>query len=230
MCHKRLPVISLHVFAPRPVNPFVTRLVGGVCLLAVSAAAPDTMDILKGIENRYNRARTVEVLFQQTYSAPRRGPKTEAGQLFLRKPGRMRWQYTAPAGKLFVSDGKYFYLYTPSANRVERTKVKESDDMRAPLAFLLGRLDFQRDFRKFITRQRGSDLSITAEPRSDSAPFTQVEFRVGPAFEIRELEVTGLDNSVMLYRFENEKLNPPLSDKLFRFQPPPGAEIVEEAQ
>lgn len=187
------------------------------------------MDILKGVENRYNRAQTVEVLFQQTYTAPRRGPKTEAGQLFLRKPGRMRWQYTVPAGKLFVSDGKYFYLYTPSANRVERTKVKESDDMRAPLAFLLGRLDFRRDFGKFITRQRGSDLSITAEPRSDRAPFTQVEFRVGPAFEIRELEVTGQDNSVMLYRFENEKLNPPLSDKLFRFQPPPGAEIVEEA-
>jgi outer membrane lipoprotein carrier protein len=210
----------------------VTGLIGGVCLLAVSAgaAAPDTMEILKRIENRYNRAQTVEVLFQQTYTAPRRGPKTESGQLFLRKPGRMRWQYTSPPGKLFISDGKYFYLYTPSSNRVERTKVKESEDMRAPLAFLLGKLDFQRDFRKFITRQRGSDLSITAEPRSDRAPFTQVEFRVGSAFEIRELEVTGLDNSVMLYRFENEKLNPPLSDRLFRFQPPPGAEVVEETQ
>jgi len=224
-------VISLHAGPAPRVKSFVTRFVSAVCLLAVSAwaAAPDLMDILKGVENRYNRAQTVEVLFQQTYTAPRRGAKTESGQLFLRKPGRMRWQYTTPPGKLFVSDGKYIYLYTPAANRVERSKVKETDDMRAPLAFLLGKLDFHRDFKRFITRQRGSDFSITAEPRSGRAPFSQVEFRVGPAFEIRELEVTGQDNSVMQFRFENEKLNPPLSDKLFRFQPPPGAEMVDEA-
>jgi outer membrane lipoprotein carrier protein len=187
------------------------------------------MDVLKGVENRYNRASTVEVLFQQTYTASKRAAKTESGQLFLRKPGRMRWQYTSPAGKLFISDGKYIYLYTPNSNRVERSRVKESEDMRAPLGFLLGKLDFQRDFKRFISRQHGPDLSIVAEPRSDRAPFTQVEFRVGPAFEIRELEVTGQDNSVMQFRFENEKLNPPLADTLFKFKAPPGAEIVEEA-
>jgi len=106
------------------------------------------MDVLRGVEHRYNRAQTVEVLFEQTFTAPRRGPKTERGELFLRKPGRMRWQYTTPAGKLFVSDGKYIYLYTPGTQRVERSKVKETDDMRAPLAFLLGKLDFQRDFKR----------------------------------------------------------------------------------
>jgi len=228
---RTVPPFPFHAWPLRRVNSFVTRLLCGVCLLAVSAeaAAPDLLDVLKGVETRYNRAQTVEVLFQQTYTAPRRVAKTESGQLFLRKPGRMRWQYTTPPGKLFVSDGKYIYLYTPASNRVERSKVKETDDMRAPLAFLLGKLDFHRDFKRFLTRQRGSDLSIAAEPRSDRAPFSQVEFRVGPAFEIRELEVTGQDSSVTLFRFENEKLNSPLNDKLFRFQPPPGAEVVDEA-
>ncbi len=188
------------------------------------------METLKGVENRYNRAQTLEVSFQQTYTAARRGAKTESGQLFLRKPGRMRWQYTDPAGKLFISDGKYIYLYTAASNRVERTKVKESDDMRAPLAFLLGRVDFERDFKKFVLRQRGSDWVIAAEPKSDKAPFQQVEFRVGPAFEIRELEVTGEDNSVMRFLFDNEKLNPPLKEALFRFTAPQGAEVVDEAQ
>jgi outer membrane lipoprotein carrier protein len=208
----------------------VIRLIAALSLLAGLnwAAAPDVMDVLKGVELRYNRAQTVDVLFEQTFTAPRRGPKTERGELFLRKPGRMRWQYTAPAGKLFVSDGKYIYLYTPSTRRVERSKVKESDDMRAPLAFLLGRLDFQRDFKRFVSRPRGEDLSIAAEPRSDRAPFTQVEFLVSPAFEIRALEITGQDNSVMQFRFRDEKLNPALGDKLFRFEAPAGAETVEE--
>jgi len=82
----------------------------------------------------------------------------------------MRWQYTTPAGKLFVSDGKYIYLYTPGTQRVERSKVKETDDMRAPLAFLLGKLDFQRDFKRFVSRPRGPDFLIAAEPRSDARP------------------------------------------------------------
>lgn len=197
---------------------------------ARAATSPDLADILKGVESRYNGARTLEVQFQQTYDVPRRGPKTEAGTLFLRKPGRMRWQYTDPAGKLFISDGKFIWLYVPAGNRVERSKVKESEDMRAPLAFLLGRVDFNRDFKRFVTRAKEGDTWITAEPRSDRAPYTQVQFRVGPAYEIRELEVIGQDNSTMSFRFANEKLNPRLGENLFRFQPPPGAQVMEEGQ
>ncbi len=204
----------------------------GVCLLAVSARAgtPEISEILTGVENRYNRARTLELTFEQTYDAPRRAAKTESGELFLRKPGRMRWQYAVPQGKLFISDGKYVYLYTPATNRVERSKVKESDDLRAPLAFLLGKLDFRRDFKRFVLRQNGDALSVIAEPKSENAPFTQVEFRVGPEYEIRELEIIGQDNSIMQFRFENEKLNPPLKESLFRFTIPVGAELVEGEQ
>jgi len=219
-------------FGVLPRQSFVTRLAIGVCLLAVSAWArtPELSEILKGVENRYNRARTLELSFEQTYDAPRRAARTESGQLFLRKPGLMRWQYNVPKGKLFISDGKYVYLYTPAANRVERSKVKESEDLRAPLAFLLGKLDFQRDFKRFVMRQDGEALSIIAEPKSDNATFTQVEFRVGPEFEIRELEIIGQDNSIMQFRFENEKLNPPLREALFKFSVPADAEVVEREQ
>jgi outer membrane lipoprotein carrier protein len=211
---------------------YVTRIVLGACLLAVcaSAAGPDLTSILHGVENRYNRARTLEVRFEQTYDAPGRGPKTESGVLFLRKPGRMRWQYDNPSGKLFLSDGKFTFLYTPANHRVERTKVKESDDTRAPLAFLLGKLDFERDFKRFVTRPQGPDLWITAEPSSDKAPFTKVEFLVGPSFEIRKVIVAGEGGSATGFSFNQEKLNPQLSDRLFQFQSPAGAEIVEEAE
>jgi outer membrane lipoprotein carrier protein len=200
------------------------------CLVFVAAAegaGPDVAGLLRGVENRYNRATTLTVRFEQTYEAPRRGPRTEAGLLYLRKPGRMRWQYSEPAGKLFISDGRMIYLYTPANNRVERSKMKQSEDMRAPLAFLLGKLDFWRDFRRFVSRQEGADTWIIAEPSSARAPFTRVEFRVAPSFEIRQLIVAGDGGSRMEFRFDQEQLNPPLQDSLFRFQPPLGAEIVE---
>lgn len=208
------------------VSKWVLRAIPAVCLVTLAAAGQDVTQVLKSIERRYNNARTLAVRFEQTFVAQKRR-RTERGELFLRKPGRMRWQYASPAGKLFVSDGKHFYLYTPDNNRVERTPVKESDDWRAPLAFLLGKLDFQRDFKRFLSRPEGADTWIVAEPRSDRLAYAQVGFLVNTAFEIKRLEVTGQDQSVMEYRFEGERLNPPLEESLFRFQTPPGAEVVD---
>ncbi len=206
------------------VNLDVTWFLVSLCLMG--AAGVDTTELLKGVEARYNRAQTVQVLFEQTFTAQNRPQRTEAGELFLRKPGRMRWQYTSPKGKLFVSDGKEMYLYTPATNRVEKMKVKESDDLRAPLGFLLGKLDFWRDFQKFTSRPEAEDVRIIGEPKSDRSPYSQVEFVVTPAREIRYLKITGQDRSVMEFRFSKEKLNPPLADALFRFEIPPGAEVV----
>jgi outer membrane lipoprotein carrier protein len=197
---------------------------------AAASASPDLAAILKGVEDRYNRAQTLDVHFEQTYEAPQRAPKTESGELFLRKPGRMHWRYSQPAGKLFVSDGKYVYLYTPANNRVERTKVKESDDMRAPLAFLLGKLNFERDFKRFTYHSGEGGTWVAGEPRSAKAPFTKVEFLVSPSYEIRQLIVAEEGGSSMEFHFDQEKVNPTLAASLFRFQPPPGAEVVEGAE
>ena len=62
-----------------------------------------------------------------------------------------------------------------------------------------------------------------AEPRSERAPFTKVEFLVTPDYEIRHLIVAAEGASTMEFRFEREKLNPALAEKLFQFQAPAGA-------
>ncbi|MGH9718707.1 MAG: LolA family protein [Bryobacteraceae bacterium] len=198
-------------------------------LLAASArgAAPSISDLLKGVEARYNSAQTLEVKFTETYSAQSRGRRSESGVLSLRKPGRMRWDYTSPKGKLFVSDGKFFYLYTPSTNRVQKSKGKETEDMRAPLSFLLGKLDFWRDFRKFEARVEGQDTWIAADPKSPDLIYTKVEFLVSPAHQIRRVRVTGQDHSVLDFIFDGEKMNPKLDARLFEFQMPPGAAMEE---
>ncbi len=131
-------------------------------MLAVSAFAGDAgLDgLLKGVETRYNRAKTLQVLFHEEYTPPGPGGgparRSESGRLMLQKPGRMRWDYSQPKGKLFISDGKFMWLYTPAgAHRAEKMKLQESDDMRAPLAFLLGKLNFQKEFRNLQARPEG---------------------------------------------------------------------------
>jgi outer membrane lipoprotein carrier protein len=182
---------------------------------------------LKGVQERYNRAKTLQVLFSESYSVQQRMRKPESGMLYLRKPGRMRWDYQSPAGKLFLSDGKSAYLYTPATNRVEKMKLKESEDMRAPLAFLLGKLDFHKDFKDFQKRMEGEDTVLTAQPKSDKLPYSNVEFSVTPDHRIKRLVVKGQDQSVLSFTFDQERMNPSLGDNLFQFRMPAGAEFAD---
>lgn len=206
----------------------MTRIVLWVCLvlLPLEAADPNTSALLKGIEQRYNRAQTLQVQFSESYTVQGRPRKGESGELTLRKPGRMRWDYTNPAGKLFVSDGKDVYLYTPEANRVEKTKLKASDDMRAPMAFLLGKLDFAKDFRDFEVKPDGTNYLVVARAKSDKLPYERVQMLVTPDYEIQRLVINGQDQSILTFQFSGERVNPPVDDSQFKFQMPAGATLV----
>ncbi len=208
----------------------VARLTIG--LLAVWAYGADVplTDRLREVESRYNSAKTLQVLFTEKLTRTAGPPLMDAGVILLRKPMRMRWDYTQPKGKLLVCDGKYFWLYNPAENRVERTPLKESDDMRLPLAFLLGKLHFEKEFRNIQAHPEGFDLRITAEPKSDDLPYSSVEFVVAPDSHIKSVQVTNFDRSVLSCTFDQEKMDPPVNPKAFQFEMPKGAELVESGQ
>ncbi len=206
------------------------KLVPVLLLLSLSVQARDLQEVLRAVEQRYNKASTLEAQFEQRYLAQGRPRRAESGTLSLRKPGRMRWQYTQPSGKLFICDGKWIWFYSPAENRAERAPLKEADDFRAPLAFLLGRLDFRRTFGDFELRESGADSVIIALPKSDRLPYTRVEFQIAPDNSIRRLLVRGVDGADMEFLFTGERLNVPVSDSAFRFTPPAGAEIVDAAE
>jgi outer membrane lipoprotein carrier protein len=208
---------------------FLTGLL--VVSLAVPAFAQTPLyDLLKGVEARYNKAKTLQVVFHEDYTPPGRPRRSESGTLLLRKPLKMRWDYDQPKGKLFISDGKYLWLYTPAENKAEKMKMKESDDMRVPLAFLLGKLDFQKEFRNLQGKPEGADTRVTAEPKSDNLPYSAVEFLVTPDQRIKSVKVTGFDHSVLEFRLDGEKVDLPVDAKIFNFQVPKGALVVEAAQ
>jgi outer membrane lipoprotein carrier protein len=186
--------------------------------------------LLSYVEDRYNHTRTLEVSFEETYRVQGRMGKTENGKLYLRKPGKMRWDYTSPPGKLFITDGKEAFLYTPIGNRAEKMKMKESEDMRAPLAFLLGKLEFEKEFQNFkSSKTPDGHTSITADSRSDRLPYKQVEFVVNSHFQIEKLNVTTYENAILAFTFSGEQMNPKLEDKLFQFKLPPGVNFTDSS-
>lgn len=215
----------------------MVKLLSTVPLLSLAllaATAPpadiDLPKLLRDIEGRYNHAITLQLTFSEIYTFQGRARTPERGELLLRKPGRMRWQYTKPAGKLLVSDGKDIYYYNADSNRAERMRVKDAEDMRAPLAFLVGRLDFNRDFREYKTRRENGKIWVTCVPKSDKLPYTEVSFLTSVSARIEHVRVVGQDRSIIDFDFAAEVINPAIADQVFHFQIPAGAEYIDSTK
>lgn len=198
---------------------------------AVSAFADPTADaLISKVQSRYNGARTLAVNFVEQYGVLGHARVPESGTLTLRKQGKMRWDYTQPAGKVFVSDGKNVFLYTARDNRVEKVPLKDTEDMRAPLAFLIGHLDMKKEFGRFSVRSEPDGEWLDAEAKNDRVPYKNVQMVIAPDGSIRNLTVVGRDDSQLSFSFSGEKINPPVDDRMFHFEIPAGAEVVDAVE
>ena len=193
----------------------------------IAQQAGSVTKLLAAVERRYNSPVTLEMRFEQRFRGAGQPSRLESGILFLKKPGRMRWEYRAPEGKLLVADGRQVWFYSPAMNQVERSPLRASDDLRTPLAFLMGRLDFRRDFTEFRSNLEGDLMHLTGVPRSKNSPYREVEFWITPLAELKQVTVHGHDASTMMFRFDAERLNPPINDRLFSYTPPPGVPVVD---
>jgi outer membrane lipoprotein carrier protein len=210
----------------------VRAVVAGGLVFSLSPVAASTSvdQVIQKVEQHYNKATTLTVEFTEEYSIQGRRRPSEAGSLTLRKQGKMRWDYTKPAGKLFVSDGKTIYLYTAADNKVEKIAVKDTEDIRAPLAFLLGHLDLKKEFRDFALRPENGEIWLTAIAKNARTPYEKIEMLVNSGSEISRLLILGRDGSHLVFELSHEQVNPVVSDSLFAFKIPPGAEVVNAVE
>src|SRR5271169_706912 len=131
------------------------RLFTALLLIAIVLPAADvTQDVhsvAAAVDEHYNRLRTLQADFTEVY----RGAgieRTESGTLWLakggvKKLGKMRWEYRSPKEKLFVSDGKDAWFYVPGDRQARKTTAKKLEDIRSPLAFLLGKTKLEKELQ-----------------------------------------------------------------------------------
>ena len=207
----------------------------GILAHASSPAPPQRSlsEVLKSVERKYNRFKTVQMRFQQIYRQGNRILREEEGILYLRKPGKMRWEYERPEPKLFLTDGRRLILYLPAENRMTETSVKESGDLRTPLRFLLGNMRVAEQFQRIETSTdfeplEDGNLVLKAFSKRLENRLEWVLFEISPQDHIRRLVLQELGDIQHEFRFEQEESNLPLSDELFRFLPPEGTEIIRQ--
>jgi outer membrane lipoprotein carrier protein len=217
------------------VASLISRLVT-ILLVALPAAAanpaPDVRAIAQAVDNHYNHLQTLQTEFTESY----RGAgieRTESGSLWLKKPGKMRWEYRSPKEKLFLSDGKDAWFYLPGDRQVRRTSVKKLEDLRSPLGFLLGKTQLEKELNGLslapdVAPLTAGNTVLRGVPRAMADRINQVVLEITPDYRIDRIQFEEADESVTEYRFSDQRENAAIPDQRFRFTPPPGVEIVDE--
>jgi len=196
-------------------------------------SAPALDDYIRKLESSYRNVKSLRAEFTQTHQWGTR-IRVESGTVHFARGGRMRWDYREPSPKLFLATGKELILYVPAENQVTRSRVKASEDVRVPFRLLLSRLNFRRVFSRIefvdsaIEVQPGSRALRAIPKQGEEAGYREVLLEITPTFDIRRLVITYADRSRMEFVFEQIKRNAAVSPSLFRFTPPPGAEIIDQ--
>jgi outer membrane lipoprotein carrier protein len=196
--------------------------------MPLAAQAPEANALAKKVDAHYNHLQSLEARYTERY----RGmgmDRTETGTLLLKKPGRMRWSYDSPAGKVFVLDGKWAISYTPGDAQADRISAKKLDDLRSPLRFLLGHTELQKELDGLTVAPASEGLVLSGVPKGMQERVRSLSLTVDAQGVIHAMRIEETDGAITEFSFSAMKENVPAPDSAFVFTPPPGVTVVDGA-
>lgn len=206
-------------------------------LMASAAPQPQQVDvhaIAQATDDHYNHIKSFKAQFTQDYEGAG-GSRKESGTLWLRKPGRMRWEYTQPRKKLFVCDSQTVYFYVPGERQARKSSVKQLDDIRSPLRYLLGKTRLEKEMDGLslapdITPSTAGNRVLRGVPKGMKDRISEVILEISPEHNIVRIVIREADGATTDFHFSGVQENLPMPDSLFHFVPGPGVEIIDERQ
>jgi outer membrane lipoprotein carrier protein len=200
----------------------------------LNAAPADLKAIARGVDDHYNHLKSFKAAFTEVYQGPGIS-RTESGTLWLKKPGRMRWEYHAPREKLFLIDSEHAYFYVTGERQARKTPIKNLDDIRSPLRYLLGKTKLEKELEGLslapdLAPLEAGNVVLRGVPKAMKDRVSSVVLEISPGHEIRRILIHGVDDTTTDFRFSQIEENVPVQDSLFRFTPPPGVETLQDSQ
>ena len=194
-----------------------------------SAGQQTPGQVAAALQAKYDNVRDFTADFtQQDQSGILRKKSTERGKLQIKKPGKMRWDYTAPDKKLFVSDGNRIYLWVPADNQVTVSGVPREADAadRHAVPHRPGHLE--RDFTvSFTQNPPAGTYGLRLDPKRQERDYDWLELEIDQqSMQIRSLTAADRQGGQSTFTFTNLKENVGLSDTTFTFKIPRGADVI----
>src|SRR5205085_8047000 len=180
-------------------------------LLPAAAAAqtpqrPPAIETARALQDRYDRVRDFTASFTHTYQGGvLKKTLSEGGTVEVKKPGRMRWEYSLPEKKLFVSDGRKIYSYVPADKQVIVSSVPADDQATTGVLFLAGKGNVTRDFTVSYAKGGSDDTwALRLDPKSSQRDYDWLILVVDRrSLQIRELTAADQQGGTSTFRFMN---------------------------
>jgi outer membrane lipoprotein carrier protein len=198
---------------------------------AGAQSRPPADELARTLQQRYAKIRDFSADFVHSYrGGALRTQVTEKGEVAVKKPGMMRWVYTAPEKKTFVSDGVKIYSYIPQDRQVIVSSVPRGDEATTAVMFLAGKGDVARDFTpSHAEGGPAGTWGLKLVPRRAERDYDTLVLALDPAtLQIRALTTTDRQGGQSTFTFTNLKENRGLSDKDFTFRIPRGVDVITD--
>lgn len=208
----------------------VVMLVAGG-LAALAQAPTDPVAVAARVQQRYNALKDFRGDFVQVYEGGvLRTKTTERGTVAIKRPGKMRFIYTKPERKEFVSDGNRLYTYLVADKQVIVGAAPGPNDGTIPALFLAGRGDIARDYTPMFTPLPGAAaglITVKLTPKKADPDYEWLGIGIDPkTFQIQYLVAADRQGGKSSFAFSNLKENRGLADKDFEFRIPRGVDVV----
>jgi outer membrane lipoprotein carrier protein len=193
-------------------------------------AGPSPEEVARRLQQTYEKTTSMSARFQQVTSVRMsQREKRGSGTLIISKPGRMRWDYLAPAPQVLVSDGQTVTMYFEQSNQMLITAAEEYLQSDVTYSFFTGKGDILRDFAAMPAPEDAGAYAIKLVPRK---PHPQVEelrlWADRSTYLITRLQVIDHFCSITDLSFSEIKTDIEIPAALFTFIPPPGTEIIRQ--
>ncbi len=151
--------------------------------------------------------------------------QTFEGTLRIKKPGKLRLDYTN--GQIILVDGKAALFYSKKSEQLIRKSFTDFEQMNIPVAFLLGAAHIRDDFDVIQPKPEEPGL-LELFPKKSGAAMTKLVLRADSDGGISALTIHDRSGNVTEITFSEVREGIPVEDKVFRFTPPKGTEIIEQ--
>jgi outer membrane lipoprotein carrier protein len=200
--------------------------------LALRAADSTAPELAAALQKKYDGIKDFSTDFSHTYEGGvLRKQITERGHLLVKKPGKMRWDYSTPETKQFVSDGVKMYSYIPQDKQVIVATVPPDEEAPTPTLFLAGKGNVTRDFTPSLvdapSGMPAGSRALKLVPKSRQRDYDWLVLVLEPGtLAIRGLLTVDEQGGKSSFSFTNLKENVGLADKDFAFKIPRGVDVV----
>ena len=185
--------------------------------------------ILDAIQKRYDFVETFKAkFFQKAYIKIMDQSQESTGEVFIKKPGKMKWTYNNPEPQILVSNNKTLWLYVPEDRQVTKALIKDIYTNNTPALFLSGKGKLADSFDVSSINHEARKVTVILTPKKKEQGLEQlVLFADNKNYQILGSTVYDELGNQTEILFSQIEINPKFPDDLFDFKVPPGVDLLD---